>query len=72
MSENYSDLTKCRSTVFKYCILSLTCSKGGTKCANKKIKTQIYAAPAVKGLKNVFDGCDLFCYRGEGRVHEER
>ena len=26
----------------------LACSKGGTRCANK---TQIYAAPAVKGLR---------------------
>ena len=34
-------------------ILSLTCLKGGTWCANKKIKTRIYATPAVEGLNQV-------------------
>ena len=31
-------------------ILSLTYLKCDTYCANKKLKTQLYAAPAVKGL----------------------
>ena len=30
-------------------IMALTCFKGGTECA-KKMKTRIYAAPAVKGF----------------------
>ena len=29
--------------------MALTCFKGGTECA-KKMKTRIYAAPAVKGF----------------------
>ena len=40
MSDNYSDLTKWRSTVFKSVVLNVLI----------KMKTQIYAAPAVKGL----------------------
>ena len=32
--------------------LSLTCLKGGIYCANEKMKTRMYAAPAVKGLKS--------------------
>ena len=29
------------------------CLKGDTQCANLKMKTRIYAAPAVKGLMEV-------------------
>ena len=40
------------SNIADWChILSLTSLKGGTWCANKKMKTRIYATPAVKGLK---------------------
>ena len=54
VSENYSDLTKWRSTLFKSCwlmsLMVLTCLKGGTECGNNWVKNPIYAAPAVKGL----------------------
>ena len=55
MSENYSDLTKWRSTLsnraFLCHIVALTCLIGGTECGNNsRVKTPIYAAPAVKGL----------------------
>ena len=55
VSENYSDLTKCWSTLFTSCCLMshfifniyLKC---GTSCVNKKWKTWICSALAVKGL----------------------
>ena len=54
VSENYSNLTKWRSTVFKYCWLMshfiFNMFKRWYLYANKKVKTQKYAAPAVKGL----------------------
>ena len=56
VSENYTDLTKWRSTVFKYCWLMShfifnMFKRWYLMCYNKKMKTLIYATPAVKGLK---------------------
>ena len=31
--------------------MALTCLKGGTECGNNRVKTPIYATPAVEGLK---------------------
>ena len=31
--------------------MALTCLKVGTECGNNWVKTPIYSAPAVKGLK---------------------
>ena len=39
-------------------ILSLTYLRCGTECANKKMKTRIYATPVVKGLNNT---CMMAC-----------
>ena len=55
VSENYSDLTKWRSTLFKYCWLMShfifnMCKRWYLLCWYK-MKTWMYAAPAVKGLK---------------------
>ena len=56
VGENYSDLTKWRSTVFKiadWChILSLTCLKGGTVCANNKWKAEYMRHWRLKGWKS--------------------
>ena len=53
VSENHSDLTKLRSTLFKsFHIMALTCLKGGTECDNNKVKNGIYSAPAVKELRS--------------------
>ena len=55
VSENYSDLTKWRSTIFKYCWLMLhfilNMFKRWYLMCKKKTKSRIYAAPAVKGFK---------------------
>ena len=54
VSENYSDLTKWRSTLFKSCwLMSYYGLKCGTECGNNWVKTPIYSAPAVKGLTNI-------------------
>ena len=45
VSENYSDLTKWRSTLIK----SLTYLKSGTKCANKKWKPEYMRLRRLKG-----------------------
>ena len=46
------------SNIADWChILSLTCLKDGTQCANKKW-TWIYATPAVKGYLPLFDVAD--------------
>ena len=34
-------------------IMALTCLKGGTESGNNLLKTPIYSAPAVKGLKGL-------------------
>ena len=40
-----------KSYRFNLChILFLTCLKGGTFSANKKMQNRIYSGPAVKGL----------------------
>ena len=71
--ENYSDLTKWRSTLFKsYWLMShfrFNMLKGGTQCANIK---WIYSAPAVKGLREtswtlLFRCCVLNMYYKQGR-----
>ena len=49
VSENYSDLTKWRSTVFKYCWLMSQFLHPMVLNVLKKMKTRIYASPAVKG-----------------------
>ena len=53
VSENYSDLTKWRSTLFKFCWLMSHFIFNIFKILKVliKMKTRIYAAPAVKGLK---------------------
>ena len=60
VSENYSDLTKWRSSVFKYCWLMshfiFNMFKRWYIMCLYKIKTLIYAAPAVKGLSQHCDG----------------
>ena len=54
VSENYSDLTKWRSTLFKSCWLMshfiFNIFKMWYLMCLSKMKTRIYAAPAVKGL----------------------
>ena len=34
-------------------IMALTCLKGGAESGNNLLKTPIYSAPAVKGLKGL-------------------
>ena len=47
------------SNIAGWChILSLTYLRWGTECANKKMKTRIYATPVVKGLNNT---CMMAC-----------
>ena len=54
VSVNYSDSTKWRPTLFKSCCsmshFIFNMFKRWYLCTNKKMKTRIYAAPAVKGL----------------------
>ena len=54
VSENYWNLAKLRSTVFKYCWLMshfifVTCLKGGTWCANKKWKPEYMRHRRLRG-----------------------
>ena len=35
---------------FQILLIDVTCLKGGTQRANKKMKTRIYATPTVEGL----------------------
>ena len=57
VSENYSDLTKWRSTIFKSCWLManiiFNIFKMWYLMCRWKMKTRIYAAPAVKGLSGM-------------------
>ena len=67
VSENYSDLTKWRSTLFKSCWLVphffLTIFKMWYLMCWEKMKTRIYVAPAVKGLsaQHCTNAIQMFC-----------
>ena len=69
VSENYSDLTKCRSTVFKYYwLMSYFIFNMFKRWYLIKMKTRIYAAPAVKGLKRRWRAIHPFVWHWTGEV----